>query len=571
MKRTLSSILALLLVALLSTGVMAKPDNGHGWGNSNSNPKAENSQKLSAPGQQKQMESRSQEEKSLKSEQKAIKQEQKTTRQEEKVAKQEQKAVKKSLQERVKTSLREEYRFYNSDNPDQRKAVRFTDSQRHWGAQCIEEMAAIGLLRGYPDGTFKPDQKLTQAEALSLAMRVAAGDAARDASDEEIATDEEQSKLADVPAWVRGDADKAAKKGIIKLNRFHSAVQASRVQVVVMIAKALGLEPADTTNIPFKDGLLISREDVGYILVLYQEGIISGNPNGNFNPNSAITRAEMASILQRLLNKGEIISVSLPATATVQQGKSITLQAVVKYSDGSSDNNVKWSSSDSNLATVENGVVTAAADKTGTLNIIATASRGESSKSATCEVTVVEKLPVIAASLKETGKVGGHDGQVYQEYIFEVDTKQISLAQDNVKSISLQKDNADALQLTPNTDSTLWFNVQKPSGKYSLKVVDKDDKNYEAILEWTAPVEVAAVATGRSGEHNGNSYSEYKLGDLDLSSFTCMFQIKPDGQVSELTANSDSNLWFKTNAQLTGQHIFLIKKSNVWYSSTISI
>ncbi len=570
MKRTLSSILALLLVALLSTGVMAKPDNGHGWGNSNSNPKAENSQKLSAPGQQKQMESRSQEEKSLKSEQKAIKQEQKTTRQEEKVAKQEQKAVKKSLQERVKTSLREEYRFYNSDNPDQRKAVRFTDSQRHWGAQCIEEMAAIGLLRGYPDGTFKPDQKLTQAEALSLAMRVAADDAARDANDEEI-SDEEQSKLAGIPAWLRGDADKAAKKGIIKLNRFHSAVQASRVQVVVMIAKALRLEPADTTNIPFKDGLLISREDVGYILVLYQEGIISGNPNGNFNPNSAITRAEMASILQRLLNKGEIISVSLPATATVQQGKSITLQAVVKYSDGSSDNNVKWSSSDSNLATVENGVVTAAADKTGTLNIIATASRGESSKSATCEVTVVEKLPVIAASLKETGKVGGHDGQVYQEYIFEVDTKQISLAQDNVKSISLQKDNADALQLTPNTDSTLWFNVQKPSGKYSLKVVDKDDKNYEAILEWTAPVEVAAVATGRSGEHNGNSYSEYKLGDLDLSSFTCMFQIKPDGQVSELTANSDSNLWFKTNAQLTGQHIFLIKKSNVWYSSTISI
>ncbi|MDD3880588.1 MAG: hypothetical protein PHP26_11470, partial [Syntrophomonas sp.] len=170
-----------------------------------------------------------------------------------------------------------------------------------------------------------------------------------------------------------------------------------------------------------------------------------------------------------------------------------------------------------------------------------------------------------------TGKVGGHDGQVYQEYIFEVDTKQISLAQDNVKSISLQKDNADTLQLTPNTDSTLWFNVQKPSGKYSLKVVDKDDKNYEAILDWTAPVEAAAVATGRSGEHNGNSYSEYKLGDLDLSSFTCMFQIKPDGQVSELTANSDSNLWFKTNAQLTGQHIFLIKKSNVWYSSTISI
>ncbi|HCF71597.1 MAG TPA: hypothetical protein DER33_08465, partial [Syntrophomonas sp.] len=41
---------------------------------------------------------------------------------------------------------------------------------------------------------------------------------------------------------------------------------------------------------------------LGYVLALYQEGIISGTPNGYFNPNNYITRAEMAAILERLLD-----------------------------------------------------------------------------------------------------------------------------------------------------------------------------------------------------------------------------------------------------------------------------
>lgn len=548
MKKTVSLILALLLVAVMAATAMAAPANGNKGVNANGK-KIVNSQKHQPPGQLKQQ---------LK----------KSTRAE--------KAVKHSIKEQVRKSLQEQYRTVK-EQPEQVKVKCFSDTYRHWANQCIEEMAAIGLLKGYPDGSFKPDQKLSQAEALSLVMRIAADAADVTINEDEKAADQDQSELDKVPVWVKADADKAAKRGIIKLNRFHSAVQASRAQTAVMIAKALGLEPVDTSNIPFKDGILLSQEDVGYILALYQEGIISGSPNGNFNPNSAITRAEMASILQRLLdkdkdeNKGEIVSVTLPESATVEQGKSITLKAAVKYSDDSTDSNVKWSSSNTTLVTVSDGVVTVAADKTGIVTITATATRGESTKSATCKVTIVEKAQVVTGTLKETGKAGSHDGKVYQEYSFEVDGKQISLAQDYVKSITLQKDGADAITLTANTDSTLWFNVQRETGKYTLTVVDKDDKSYEAIIDWVAPIQVASITTGRSGEHDGNNYVEFRLGDFDLSSFTCMFQVKPDGQVTELSANSDTTLWFKTNAQVAGKHIFLLKKGNVWYSSSISI
>jgi hypothetical protein len=542
MKKSLLLIMALLLAMILSTGtVLAKSDNANAGGNSNKDKKQTDTVKLQINKQTgDQVQSRSEV----------------------------QKADKKYVQDRVKKSIQEAFKAYRTQKPSQ-DSDNFSDVNQHWATRSIKEMAAVGLFKGYPDGTFKPNQELTQAEAMALVMRIYEEDSTVPSTEDE-ATLNEDSALADVPEWAREVAGKASKKGIIKLNRFHSGVQASRAQTAVMIAKALGLEPVQTSNMPFKDGLMISQEDIGYILALYKEGIMTGSPNGNFNPNSAITRAEMASMLQRLLEKSEIESVTMPETATLEQGKSITLEAIVKYTNGSSDSQVSWSSSDIALATVENGVVTATDDKTGTVTITATATRGDSSKSATCTVTIVSEQQVITGLLKNTGNVGSHDGKVYEEFILEANAITISLAQDKVKSITLQKEGSDLIQLSANTDSSIWFNVQRESGKYTIRVIDNNDITYVATLDWTAPTAVIATATGNSKVLDGNSYVEYKLGDLDLSSFTCMHQIKPDGQVVGITVSSDTNVWFKTTSQITGEHTFLIKKSGIWYSSKIN-
>jgi len=50
---------------------------------------------------------------------------------------------------------------------------RFTDvQQNHWAAAYINACAAAGLLYGYPDGTFRPDARLTRAEGISLVLRL---------------------------------------------------------------------------------------------------------------------------------------------------------------------------------------------------------------------------------------------------------------------------------------------------------------------------------------------------------------------------------------------------------------
>ena len=48
----------------------------------------------------------------------------------------------------------------------------FTDVQGHWAENEIHEAAAHGWIKGYEDGTFKPDQYITRAEAMTMINRV---------------------------------------------------------------------------------------------------------------------------------------------------------------------------------------------------------------------------------------------------------------------------------------------------------------------------------------------------------------------------------------------------------------
>ena len=41
----------------------------------------------------------------------------------------------------------------------------------HWAVKAIEELAERGIIKGYPDGIFKPDEPITRAEAAIIQQR----------------------------------------------------------------------------------------------------------------------------------------------------------------------------------------------------------------------------------------------------------------------------------------------------------------------------------------------------------------------------------------------------------------
>ena len=44
----------------------------------------------------------------------------------------------------------------------------FSDIEGHWAKESIEKVYAEGIVNGYPDGTFRPDESITRAEAVKM-------------------------------------------------------------------------------------------------------------------------------------------------------------------------------------------------------------------------------------------------------------------------------------------------------------------------------------------------------------------------------------------------------------------
>ena len=48
--------------------------------------------------------------------------------------------------------------------------MKFSDTSGHWAEKAIEEITDAGIMNGFPDGTFRPDQPLTRAQMAQLCL-----------------------------------------------------------------------------------------------------------------------------------------------------------------------------------------------------------------------------------------------------------------------------------------------------------------------------------------------------------------------------------------------------------------
>ncbi|MBA4337001.1 hypothetical protein C0416_04505 [bacterium] len=185
---------------------------------------------------------------------------------------------------------------YNYDNYDYDGFWDIEGSEYEW---YIEELASMGIIKGYSDGSFRPDEPVTRAEMAKMVLMAA--------NLETMPCDEDRNKFfSDLDNWQAPWVNAGYRMDIIEgYSGYESGVRlfkpnnnVNRVEGVKLVLAAFGRRPLDLGKTSFSD---VHDWMVPWIEDAYRIGLIDRPSNGRFYPGDAMTRGMAAKVIVKML------------------------------------------------------------------------------------------------------------------------------------------------------------------------------------------------------------------------------------------------------------------------------
>jgi len=178
----------------------------------------------------------------------------------------------------------------------------FTDIDGHWSEVDIRNLVSRGMLKGYPDGSFKPDRAVSRLEFTVLVTRLAGAGSS---------TVELPYKDAEaIPRWARSAVALAYSRDLVmgyEDDTFRPNDYITREEAAVLLVRILETINGDPEGLPrpspYDDQGSISVWALQDVRKARAIGLLSGKPGNLFTPKDYITRAETAAALNHLLYK----------------------------------------------------------------------------------------------------------------------------------------------------------------------------------------------------------------------------------------------------------------------------
>jgi len=194
----------------------------------------------------------------------------------------------------------------------------FTDIGDHWSEKAVLLSSSRGMVNGYPDGSFKPDSKITRAETVHFLIN------ALQLDEQRLVLDEVASPFNDVPGfhWAKSDLLLAREIGLVTGygdGDFKAAESLTRQELAAMLIRALEfLGDTDKQTVPlnFIDQAGIEPWARNYVARAVAKGLINGYPDGSLKPLGFTTRAEAAVVAQRFM---QYTGTAFDYTGTVKE------------------------------------------------------------------------------------------------------------------------------------------------------------------------------------------------------------------------------------------------------------
>ena len=200
-----------------------------------------------------------------------------------------------------------------------------------WYYDSVDFVTERDYMNGTSATTFSPENNMTRAMFVTVMARVAGAETDNNAV----------TQFTDVPSgqWYTGAVQWGVEKGIVQghgngtfgtndpITRQDTAVLAQRF--LKWYSEATGLTPETGSKVDsFTDASSISDYAKDAVEYCRQIGLLTGYEDGSFKPLKTITRAEAATILERMTFLAEGV---LTVTYTDENGKSVMME--VKESD----------------------------------------------------------------------------------------------------------------------------------------------------------------------------------------------------------------------------------------------
>ncbi|MGN7382094.1 S-layer homology domain-containing protein [Paenibacillus sp. SAFN-117] len=189
--------------------------------------------------------------------------------------------------------------------------ISFNDVASHWAKSYVDLLSHKLIVDGYEDGSFGPERSITRAEFAAIIARSLGLDTSASSS----------STFSDVQSgdWYAGVVNAAVQSGIVdgyEDGTFRPNAQINREELAAMVVRALAYVGKDVkVSSTEQDALLAKFADADSIVwgqaelaAAVKAGIVDGMTDTSIAPRNDATRAQAATMLNRLLNNAGFIN-----------------------------------------------------------------------------------------------------------------------------------------------------------------------------------------------------------------------------------------------------------------------
>jgi hypothetical protein len=172
------------------------------------------------------------------------------------------------------------------------------DTKNSFANEDIMKLMTLGIVSGYEDGTYKPAETSDRYEVASMLARAMQLDTEK----VNMSVLDTVPDAANIPEWARPAVAFMVSNGIMvgTDSGFGGSGEMTRAQLAAIIGRLLP-DKESTDAAPFKDASNAPSWAQAGIEKAYQYGILRGYPDGEFKPDRAVTREELAVVLSKLI------------------------------------------------------------------------------------------------------------------------------------------------------------------------------------------------------------------------------------------------------------------------------